>query len=197
MRNLALGAAGLIASLAALPAAAADVRFTLSNPEIFGSATWLLPQSPKPGVYGNGAYFGLTGPIVGTFTETWAGDGPIEFGAFFFPTNEFGGGFGAFGFIGFGASDPEFNIPFDLQVGGPQLFTGPTAAPTFRLGTYALTDACAHLCGRGLGDFTLTVSAAAVPEPTTWALMILGFGSVGALVRRQAPRPKVGQRIRA
>ena len=26
----------------------------------------------------------------------------------------------------------------------------------------------------------------AVPEPTTWALMILGFGGVGAAIRRRA-----------
>jgi hypothetical protein len=26
---------------------------------------------------------------------------------------------------------------------------------------------------------------AAVPEPTTWAMMIIGFGGVGALMRRR------------
>jgi hypothetical protein len=35
---------------------------------------------------------------------------------------------------------------------------------------------------------SLTVtSAAAVPEPTTWALMILGFGAAGATLRRTRP----------
>jgi hypothetical protein len=198
MRNLVLGAAGLIASLAANPAAAADVRFTLTNPVIPGSVTWLLPQSPAPDIFADDAHFALAGPILGTLTETWAGDGHVEFGVLFFPTHEFGGGFGAFGFIGFAASGPpEFDFPFDLQVGGPQLFTGPTEAPTFRLGTYALTDVCAYLCGGDLGDFTLTISAAAVPEPATWAMMILGFGGIGARVRARARRRAAGWRIRA
>ncbi len=28
-------------------------------------------------------------------------------------------------------------------------------------------------------------SIAAVPEPTTWAMMIMGFGAVGAVIRRR------------
>lgn len=32
------------------------------------------------------------------------------------------------------------------------------------------------------------ITTAAVPEPTTWALMILGFGSVGAMLRNQRRR---------
>ena len=38
----------------------------------------------------------------------------------------------------------------------------------------------------GLGEMIFADgSAAPVPEPTTWALMILGFGAVGATVRRR------------
>lgn len=33
----------------------------------------------------------------------------------------------------------------------------------------------------------LRLSVAAVPEPATWALMILGFGSAGAMLRRRRP----------
>ena len=35
-------------------------------------------------------------------------------------------------------------------------------------------------------DVTLSQQAAAVPEPSTWALMILGFGLTGVAVRRRA-----------
>jgi hypothetical protein len=35
------------------------------------------------------------------------------------------------------------------------------------------------------GPVGAIVSTAAVPEPTTWALMIMGFGSIGALLRRR------------
>jgi len=38
---------------------------------------------------------------------------------------------------------------------------------------------------RLLGDITAGPISAAVPEPATWAMLILGFMSVGAMVRRQ------------
>jgi hypothetical protein len=40
--------------------------------------------------------------------------------------------------------------------------------------------------------FSATITAAAVPEPATWAMMILGLGGVGAVMRR---RPKVATRV--
>lgn len=33
--------------------------------------------------------------------------------------------------------------------------------------------------------FTLTAVPAAIPEPTTWGLMIMGFGGIGAMMRRR------------
>lgn len=42
----------------------------------------------------------------------------------------------------------------------------------------------------------LTVETGAVPEPATWALMIFGFGAVGAMMRRQR-MPVMSSRERA
>jgi hypothetical protein len=39
--------------------------------------------------------------------------------------------------------------------------------------------------GGGSALSTITLSSAAVPEPGTWALMIVGFGGAGALLRRR------------
>jgi len=36
-----------------------------------------------------------------------------------------------------------------------------------------------------LDDFTITSSNAAVPEPATWAMLIVGFGLVGGAMRRR------------
>ena len=80
---------------------------------------------------------------------------------------------------------------FDLQLSGgtevftgPQLFTGPTSDPSFLTGIFALSQGT-----------TVTISevSAAVPEPSTWALMLLGFGAVGASMRgsRKAALAKV------
>ena len=34
-------------------------------------------------------------------------------------------------------------------------------------------------------DYTATVSSAAIPEPATWAMMIIGFGAAGCVIRRR------------
>lgn len=68
---------------------------------------------------------------------------------------------------------------------GPQLFTGALDAPTFRQGSFQLR---ANPAGSLSGSGTLTISpvvAAAVPEPATWGTMLIGFGAVGAVMRRR------------
>lgn len=44
--------------------------------------------------------------------------------------------------------------------------------------------------GRGIANYTLRNALAPVPEPSTWAMLILGFGVVGAALRRRK-RPKL------
>lgn len=39
-------------------------------------------------------------------------------------------------------------------------------------------------CVIRLGKSTLTIETGAVPEPATWLMMILGFGAIGAAMRR-------------
>ena len=39
--------------------------------------------------------------------------------------------------------------------------------------------------GLGYDDFTFDASDGAVPEPSTWAMMLLGFGAVGFAMRRR------------
>ena len=72
----------------------------------------------------------------------------------------------------------------DLTLFGPQLFSGPTSAPNFLAGTFALD---------GGSQISISQVSAAVPEPSTWALMLLGFGAVGASMRgsRKAALAKV------
>ncbi|HEX7753299.1 MAG TPA: FxDxF family PEP-CTERM protein [Novosphingobium sp.] len=43
----------------------------------------------------------------------------------------------------------------------------------------------------GFGSFAGTISFAAVPEPATWGLMILGFGLVGGALRRRRQKVSV------
>ena len=62
---------------------------------------------------------------------------------------------------------------------GEQLFTGATARPTLRLGTFTFDQ------GRDGTPLNAELTVAAVPEPTTWTLLIAGFGLAGAGLRRR------------
>jgi PEP-CTERM motif len=73
------------------------------------------------------------------------------------------------------------------QFSGPALFSGTSSDPIFNVGTFKLTSLLS-------GNATLTISqVAAVPEPSTWAMMILGFFSVGFMAYR---RKQGGQALR-
>ena len=62
---------------------------------------------------------------------------------------------------------------------GEQLFTGSTARPTLRLGTFTFER------GRDGNPLDAVLSVAPVPEPASWALMIAGFGLAGGSLRRR------------
>ena len=67
---------------------------------------------------------------------------------------------------------------------GAQLFTGTTAAPVFTPGTYNLY----YGSTTGTPDAVLTISGPAgpVPEAASWAMMLLGLGMVGGVMRHRA-----------
>ena len=80
----------------------------------------------------------------------------------------------------FGFSGAVFD-EFDIQVnyyGGDFQASGAYdigSYDAFRIGTYS-------------GDVFSTDSGHGVPEPASWALMLLGFGGLGAVLRRQRAR---------
>lgn len=137
--------------------------------------------------------FELTGSRIATFTlddsipDSFNTSALIGDQIFF---NNIAGNFGGMagtGNISFGTNlIADFNIQSAnlgfTQLSGPDaLFTGPASNPTFTLGTFNLSG------GFTAGPATLTISqaVAAVPEPGTWAMMLLGFGAIGFAVRRR------------
>lgn len=51
-------------------------------------------------------------------------------------------------------------------------------------GNYSVTHRYT-ITSTGLGQANSTIALAAVPEPATWAFMIMGFGGAGAMLRRR------------
>lgn len=132
--------------------------------------------------------FTLTGAYTGNFEiDDSEFDEPADFGDYFevAATGTIGDRTGshvvAFNTIGF---DGGVTLGDDFaNLWGEQLFTGTTAAPTLRTGTFSLL-----LDGQPDQVATLTIAApavAAIPEPMTWGLMVLGFGAAGAAMRRR------------
>jgi hypothetical protein len=92
----------------------------------------------------------------------------------------------------------------DLPTWTPELqaqsFTYQTLTQTFTLAAGGTIDfsvdhngartcpGCVPLTRFNLYDsveYTATVSSAAIPEPATWAMMIIGFGAAGSVIRRR------------
>lgn len=145
------------------PATAAVYSFVLSGTD---SATFQLPARPTPDSFFDPISFTILG-VSGTFNGA-----PLTFDLGFV-TTQFAGGF-------------SLSVGDDVLVNtiGEQLFTGSAEAPTFKLGTFAMTDANSLP-----GNWSLTISdqplpgGDPVPEPESWLMLLSGFFAIGATLR--------------
>ena len=138
-------------------AALIDFELTGSRQASFQIDTSHIPDTSSASFFGDQIqYFNVTG-VFGGVKET----ATIGFGTFLFADlNILAAG------LGF------------TQFAGPDLFTGSPSKPDFKLGTFALSSIVS-------GPSTITISAApAVPEPSTWAMMSIGFAGIGFMARR-------------
>lgn len=160
-------------SITGLPDAGPRYSFSFSIPN---AATY--NAIPGRSVRFNGTPITYTRPNGTTeFVENGQFDGPT-----FFTTVDQGG-------VGLLRLDREPAGQMQFRLFGTQLFTGPTSAPVFTLGTFDLSST-----PRNGGDpvqpltYRLTISdmpIGAVPEPAAWAMMLVGVGSIGAALRRR------------
>lgn len=164
MRLFLSAGAAILAASAAVPASAAALLFDFAGPS--GTAMFELDSNPTPDfsrtVIGDSGQFGFN-DVAGTFNGVAGTASTISFGSGIIASlNIVAPGLG---FTQFGSSSAP-------------LFTGSFDSPTFQTGTYQLNNPF-------FGDGTLTISngAGAVPEPATWAMMLLGFGALGGIMR--------------
>ncbi len=165
---IALAATAAALGLAA-PAAAATYTFTLSGDY---SASWDLDSNAIPDSFlpWRARYSNVTG----TFDGLTGSSATIDF-----YTDVLDGGLTI--------SDNATSIVL-ADPCGQVLFSGPTSAPTFLLGTYNLLN---NSNNNAAVQLVIAEAAAAVPEPATWAMMIAGFGLVGGAMRRTSMRTRV------
>ena len=158
------------ASCVSSQASAALVLFTLTGP---APVSFTLDQSPTPTQVAPN-YFVIDN-VVGTFLGA--------------PSSQISLFFDDVGFLSirdliFDGGGLNLNL-VDFNGNNAPLFSGTTAAPTFNLGTYSFLGVNSSDLSLGGGRATLTITSVsdAVPEPSTWMMMLVGFGLLGGAMR--------------
>lgn len=170
-KTLLTATAACVAAATAVPASAATLFFELTGGR---NVTFSLDSNPTPDssqtfLGEQAAFFNVAGTVNGVATTI----DTISFGT------------GIFAPLSINAP----GLGFTQFSGGGPLFSGPGNAPVFAPGTFQMTNAFFPE-----QNSTLVISeqvAAAVPEPSTWAMMLLGFGFIGGAMRSAKRRQKV------
>jgi opacity protein-like surface antigen len=167
MKKLLVGAALAVSMLAAAPAANAAQYINLPAPAADGTVS---------GIFGNDAI------AKGAFTNTFN---------FTFPGAGFGGSTISSVLTGLGNAT---NIDFSsVKLNGVEFIIASTGVFESRyLSDLVITGGPQQLIVQGTsggnGSYAGTLSfapSAAVPEPATWAMMIIGFTGAGVAIRRR------------
>jgi len=157
-------ASAALALIGSSPANAAQLFFDFDGIDPTQNASWSFDSNPNPGLHSDEFFSIFSVSVIGL-------DGIAARSVNFYTTSAWGG----FNFN---------STAFDAL--GPQLFTGSTAALTFSEGIFELYSD--NGASRPLG--TLTISSA-VPEPATWAMMLIGFLAVGGTLRNARRKQNV------
>ena len=165
MRKFLLAATSFAALMSANPASAATILFDFVGIDPADSVSFTIDSNPtlvlpNPSSFRVEADFGMGTNLV-----------------------RFPGGGGRIGFGGFQTFDPSDLSIHNLY--GPSLFSGSTIAPIFEPGVFELSFFnAADFTHLPAGTLTITgETMAAVPEPGTWLMMIIGFGAIGGMMR--------------
>ncbi|MES2291037.1 MAG: PEPxxWA-CTERM sorting domain-containing protein [Pseudomonadota bacterium] len=162
IKSLVLATVAAASCLAAVPASAAPFLFELTGSR---NATFIIDTTTPRDFQSTGAFGDQISynSVAGTFGGTMQ-NAQVGFGTNIFAQLNIGGT--PLGFT---------------QFGGPDLFSLVNGSPVFKVGTFTLNSIVS-----GSSSLRISAATAAVPEPATWAMMLVGFGSIGYAMRRRA-----------
>ncbi len=88
-------------------------------------------------------------------------------------------------------TDLAANTLFNFDTGGVNEFEVLGIDPSLGLDPNNATDFVTQLTFTGTGNFTGTMTPITtdVPEPSTWAMMLIGFAGIGFMTYRRKSRP--------
>ena len=163
------------------------------------------------GTYGTTGTAGIYTGTSGSAAEPAFGDQGDDYFAVLgggSATFTFGSGVSSFGFD-LGSADDYNSILVTFVGGATQLFSGALLnppGPATGNQSIAGTNGRVTIFNNGMGAITSAqfastsnsfefdnIGVAAVPEPATWAMMILGFGLVGGALRRRSAQAKTAR----
>lgn len=174
--------AAIVALAVASPAAAAPVFVTV-NQDISTSPFSFSFMGGSYTFYGSGAFPNYLSVMTGggAAVRTVFGQPSTDFtnrGTVVYDANTLGG---------YGSFPNMTTVPFTNGDNflGLRVTSGGQDYYGFAFTTNSTFNGFAFETSPGVGITATTKFAAAVPEPATWALLILGFGTIGGAMRRR------------
>lgn len=174
-----------VTMLAALLAWSAAVQPAQAAPFVYFSmfggidTRWRLDEDKAPTMVDSGRFFQAEAPF--RFPAT----GRQTSGTVQFYSADQGGGVDLF-FL----DHQDLGLSFSYSPSGPLLYQGSEDAPVFLTGTFALYDwfdpSVLYTLVISRTGFVAAPPLPEVPEPSSWAMLILGFGLMGGVLRVRA-----------
>ena len=165
MKSVVLAAAVAAAMLSVAPAALAATTLTLTPPAADGSLS---------------GTFGDTGVAAGDFSDTFTFALPTGIAGATVTTNFVSNLLNNIDFQSVTFNGQSFTLSPTGQVENGYILSLPVAAGQQTLVVNGRSG------GNGSYSGTLSFAMGGVPEPASWAMMIIGFGGIGALMRRKS-----------